>query len=137
MDDLLLRPEQDLMVLRAENDPHQREEVKRVDRSDKGRVIECSPEEYQRAILAGHLAAQQQAAYRARVSRQQAWAGSGFQWGSYTTTDELADAGLRANRVSIPGDWDYGKQGQRPVVVRSVLNQGLYANGCGSRVTGC
>ena len=30
-------------------------------------------------------------------------------WGPYMTTEQLADAGLKANRVSIPGDWDYEK----------------------------
>ena len=28
-------------------------------------------------------------------------------WGPWMTRDELARAGLTANRVSIPGDWDY------------------------------
>ena len=28
-------------------------------------------------------------------------------WGPWMTTEELVAAGFRANRVSIPGDWDY------------------------------
>lgn len=28
-------------------------------------------------------------------------------WGKWMTKDELAKAGLKANRVTIPGDWDY------------------------------
>lgn len=28
-------------------------------------------------------------------------------WGEWMTADQLHEAGLKANRVSIPGDWDY------------------------------
>ena len=28
-------------------------------------------------------------------------------WGPWMSADELARAGLSANRVTIPGDWDY------------------------------
>lgn len=28
-------------------------------------------------------------------------------WGPWMDSDQLAAAGLKANRVSIPGDWDY------------------------------
>lgn len=28
-------------------------------------------------------------------------------WGEYMTAAELDQAGLKANRVTIPGDWDY------------------------------
>lgn len=28
-------------------------------------------------------------------------------WGQHMTSDQLHDAGLKANRVPIPGDWDY------------------------------
>ena len=30
-------------------------------------------------------------------------------WGPYMTVEQLAVSGCKANRVSIPGDWDYGK----------------------------
>ncbi len=40
MNDLLLRPEQDVTVLKAENDPVQKVEVKRVNKADAGRVID-------------------------------------------------------------------------------------------------
>ena len=29
-------------------------------------------------------------------------------WGPWMNSDELSRAGLKANRVSIPGDWDHG-----------------------------
>lgn len=28
-------------------------------------------------------------------------------WGPWMSSDELSKAGLKANRVTIPGDWDY------------------------------
>ena len=31
-------------------------------------------------------------------------------WGPWMSTAQLETAGLRANRVSIPGDWDYNEQ---------------------------
>ncbi len=30
-------------------------------------------------------------------------------WGPYMTAEQLAESGFKANRVSIPGDWDYEK----------------------------
>jgi len=42
-------------------------------------------------------------------------------WGPYMTADQLAEAGLVANRVSIPGDWDY----QGLVQVHAGKGQGL------------
>ena len=32
-------------------------------------------------------------------------------WGKWMDRDELKQAGFKANRVSIPGDWDYRKAG--------------------------
>ncbi len=31
-------------------------------------------------------------------------------WGPWMNTAQLETAGLRANRVTIPGDWDYNEQ---------------------------
>ncbi len=31
-------------------------------------------------------------------------------WGPLMTMDQLEQAGLKANRVSIPGDWDFGEK---------------------------
>ncbi len=30
-----------------------------------------------------------------------------LRWGEWMAMDELAEAGYKANRVTIPGDWDY------------------------------
>ncbi len=41
-------------------------------------------------------------------------------WGKWMNSQQLEQAGLKANRVSIPGDWDYvGVTGAAMVVIRT------------------
>ena len=41
-------------------------------------------------------------------------------WGKYMNSQELKDNGFRANRVSLPGDWDYEGAGHLPTPVQTM-----------------